>query len=118
MSDKGIGYTLKAVGKILVSGAGLTLATLNEALPIVPEQFKTEVTVVIGVLTVILGYFAPYRPLAGVRGSAGQPGGSNRASKRTAMRARRPRKAVGTSQVPIVRDLDDGPKHAAPEDPT
>lgn len=55
---------LKAIGKVIVSGAGLLLVILNEVLPIVPAGWKTYVSVAIGLLTLLAGYHAPYAPIA------------------------------------------------------
>ncbi len=82
MSLKKIGSTLKAIGKVLVGSVGFILAVLNEALPIVPEQHKALVTAVIGVLTLVSTYYAPYKPLPLKSGSAAKPAARKPRSRR------------------------------------
>lgn len=86
-----------ATAKALVGFAGVVLAGLNEALPIIPEPFKHYVTAVIGVLTFVTAFYARYAPIpskASVRGSAGKTGGSKRHSGK-----------VGTAHVPVVPEV-------------
>lgn len=67
-----------ATSKALVGFAAVLLALLNEALPIVPDQYKHYVTGVIAVLAYVTGFYAKYAPIPSKsvkRGSAGKLGG-------------------------------------------
>lgn len=87
----------KATSKVFVGALGFIVAALNDHIDLVPVQWRGYVTAAIGLATLVGIYHAPYAPTAGTR----------RAAKRKA------RKQVGTSQVPIVRDVGHG-KHESP----
>lgn len=104
MVVKEIQYTAKAVGKVLVSAVGFALAFLNEVLPVTPPEYVDEVTVAIGVLTLIATYFAPYAPLGKERAAQARPAAKKTRRKRTTKVAR----AKVVSAEPS--DVEDSPQ--------
>lgn len=72
---------VKAVGKVLVAALGLILAAVNDHIDLVPVQYRGYVTALIGLLTLLGIYHAPYAPLGRAGGSAGQLEGTTPPAK-------------------------------------
>lgn len=84
--------TVVSVGKVISSFVGIALIILNQVLPVLPDNWKVVANAIIGVLTLVATFYAPYAPLGSARRSVAKPAGKKRGK-------------VGSVHVPVTAEV-------------